>query len=429
MKTGPLKVLSVCTSDSSGGAARAAYRIHLAVQSYGIESKMFVKQKETGNSDVIPLSDFIPKNPFYRTFDWIRNKVYNKWQHYIWRQYPNRSSYFMSDLRSTDIGGALQIIDYDILHLHWINLRFLPLDKLPKDKPIVWTLHDSWPFCGVCHYFFDCDKYLRECGNCPSLSSRDANDISHVVWKEKRKIYKNLNLHIVTPSRWLGDCAKKSALLLEFPIKVIPNCIDTSIFRPLEEQELSPRWRELQEKKVEKPLVLYGAINVTTDKRKGFAYLLSALMTLQEQGDDNRFEMVVFGTGKPLDEVETSIPIHYVGHITDEKEIVSLYNLASAMVVPSLTENLSCTIMESLSCGTPVVAFNIGGNGDMIDHLENGYLAQERNSKDFAHGILWCLENNKDGHMSQNARQKVLDNFTPEVVGGKYSDLYKNILH
>ena len=99
------------------------------------------------------------------------------------------------------------------------------------------------------------------------------------------------------------------------------------------------------------------------------------------------------------------------------------------MVVPSLTENLSCTIMESLSCGTPVVAFNIGGNGDMIDHLENGYLAQERNSKDFAHGILWCLENNKDGHMSQNARQKVLDNFTPEVVGGKYSDLYKNILH
>ena len=429
MKSNLTKVVSVCTSDSSGGAARAAYRIHQAVKTIGIDSRMFVKQKNTDDPDVIHLRDFIPGNPFYKAFDWVRNKVKNKWQHYIWGRYPNRSPYFMSDLRSTDINGALQKLDYDILHLHWINLRFIPLDKLPKDKPIVWTLHDSWPFCGVCHYFFDCDNYQKECGCCPSLSSNDTYDLSHTVWVKKRKIYERLNLQIVTPSQWLGECAEKSSLLGRFPITVIPNCIDTFVFRPLKEKEISPKWKTLQEKRGEKPLVLYGAMNATTDKIKGFSYLLSALMALEEQRGGNRFEMVVFGTDKPLDEVMTSIPIHYVGYVNDEEDMVSLYNLASAMVVPSLTENLSCTIMESLSCGTPVVAFNIGGNGDMIDHQQNGYLARGRDSQDLSQGILWCLENNKDGQLSKNARQKVMDNFTPEVVGEKYANLYKSILN
>ena len=122
------------------------------------------------------------------------------------------------------------------------------------------------------------------------------------------------------------------------------------------------------------------------------------------------------------------MPIHYVGYVSDIQELVSLYNLASVMVVPSLTENLSCTIMESLSCGTPVVAFDIGGNSDMIDHQLNGYLARERDDADLAAGILWCLDHNKNGQLSQNARQKVQGNFTSEVVGKQYADLYRRVL-
>ena len=111
-----IRVLSVCTSDSSGGAARAAYRIHLAVQECGIDSRMFVKNKGTSDDRVSSVADFVPHNALYRAFDWVRNKVKNKWQHYQWGKYPKRGPYFMSDLRSTDIGGALRKIDYDILH-------------------------------------------------------------------------------------------------------------------------------------------------------------------------------------------------------------------------------------------------------------------------------------------------------------------------
>lgn len=424
----PIRVLSVCTSDSFGGAARAAYRIHRAVQSYGIDSKMFVKQKGTTDPTVIPLSDFLPKNLWYRSYDWIRNKVKNKWQHYIWGKYPNRSPYFMSDLRSTDIGDALQRKDYDILHLHWINQRFLPLEALPTDKPIIWTLHDSWPFCGICHYFLECEHYKQQCGECPFLHSGRVNDLSHSMWNKKEEIYKTLDLHIVTPSRWLGDCTRLSSLMGKFPITVVPNCLDTNLYRPLTEQEIPPQWRNLQERRLEKPLLLYGAMNAATDMIKGFTNLLSALKMLEEQGYAGAFELIVFGADRGEIPMDLHIPIHFVGYVTNTQDLVSLYNLASVMVVPSLTENLSCTIMESLSCGTPVVAFNIGGNSDMIEHLSNGYLAHEKDSEDLARGIIWCLENNCDGHLSVNARRKVVENYSPQIVGRQYAHLYTEIL-
>jgi glycosyltransferase involved in cell wall biosynthesis len=97
------------------------------------------------------------------------------------------------------------------------------------------------------------------------------------------------------------------------------------------------------------------------------------------------------------------------------------------MVVPSLTENLSCTIMESLSCGTPVVAFNIGGNSDMIEHKVNGYLAKEKDDADLAEGILWCLANNVDNCLGNAGRVKVLREYTNEVVCRQYVELYKSI--
>ena len=411
MSEKPIKVLSVCTY-LGGGAGRAAYRIHQGVSDLGVDSRMFVKEKNVNDSSVISLDEFAPANPLYKAFDWTRNKCKNKLQHFRWNRYPQRENIFMSDLRGTDLHGALQKLDYDVLHLHWINNRFVSLKDLPKNKPVVWTLHDSWPFCGICHYFFECGEYRKQCGSCPFLHSNDDYDLSYQIWKKKQGIYKDLDLHIVTPSRWLGDCAKQSSLMERFPITVIPNCLDINEFRPLNEKEISPRWRNFQEKRFEKPFVLYGAMNAATDKRKGFSNLLSALRLLQEQNYANDFELIVFGAAESELSMDVNIPIHYVGYVRDVQELVSLYNLAEVMVVPSLTENLSCAIMESLSCGTPVVAFNIGGNGDMIEHQKNGYLAKELDDADLAEGILWCLENNRENQLGLAAREKVMREYT-----------------
>ena len=117
-----------------------------------------------------------------------------------------------------------------------------------------------------------------------------------------------------------------------------------------------------------------------------------------------------------------------IRYINDDFHLKCVYNAADVCIVPSLSENLSNTIMESLSCGTPVVGFDIGGNSDMIEYKKNGYLATERDSEDLAKGIEWCLAHNADGAMSKNAREKVMNNYTIEIVSEQYKKLYESLL-
>ncbi|GAB1414635.1 glycosyltransferase family 4 protein [Paludibacter sp.] len=425
MKSDTPKVLVVNTSDSSGGAARAAYRIQNAVNKLGGNSFMFVKNKGLDDDSVRSLSEFIPQHKLYRAVDWLVTKFKNKVQQYRWSKYPNKEDVFLSDLRSVSIHGAFRKIDFDILHLHWINLRFLNLKELTKIKqPIIWTLHDCWAFTGICHYFYDCDKYQTHCGTCPFLHSGKEKDLSYKVWKKKQKYYKHLNLHIVTPSKWLGEAAKQSALFSKFPVTVIPNPINTELFSPSDKEEACA----ILNIDSNKTYILYGAMNAVKDKNKGFAELLKALKTFTTNYDSSNINMLVLGASEPIQEFDISIPIQYLGVITEDNKMVAAYRAASLMIVPSLSENLSNAIMESLSCATPVLAFNIGGNSDMIDHQNNGYLAKEKDSHDLAHGINWCLENNKSGILSTNARKKVLENFTEEIVGKRYRGVYERVM-
>lgn len=437
-----MKVLFINTNDTSGGAARAAMRIMRGVQQSGVDAQMFVKDKYSKSSDVIPASNFAPpSNVIKDIFKWVIQKIKNRYHMYKWHPYKHtKQNVFMSDLRHTDIHGALQELDYDIVHLHWINNRFLDIRELAKiNKPIVWTLHDSWPFCGVCHYFIDCERYQTHCGVCPMLGSPKEQDLAYEIFEKKFEAYKDLNLHIVTPSQWLGACAKKSALFGRFPVHVIPNCLDTDLFRPLSKTEiltLAERQqnaaiysvlREAMEKKREKPIILFGAMNAANDKIKGFSNLLDALQLLDKRGFNA--SLVVFGANaQELLMKFQNINVTFVGYIGDSPILTALYNIADVVVVPSLTENLSNAIMESLSSGTPVVAFNIGGNSDMIDHQQNGYLAKEFDCEDMAKGIQWCIENNINEVLSANARQKVMNNYTIDIVSKQYKQLYQLII-
>lgn len=417
-----MKVLFVNTNENYGGAARAANRIMRGVQRFGVEAQMFVKDKCSKSSDVIPLSTYTPSsNWLLDIFKWIIQKFKNRYHMFKWHPYKRtKQNVFMSDLRYTDIHGALQKLDYDIVHLHWINNRFLDIRELAKiHKPIVWTLHDSWAFTGICHVPYECKKYETHCGACPMLGSNVEQDYAHEVFEKKREAYKDLNLHIVTPSKWLGECAKKSVLLGRFPVHVIPNCIDTDLYQPIVKAEA----RKILGLESDKRYLLFGAMHVMQDANKGFAYLKEALKQIK----DADIELWVYGTNDNLQSYGLPIPARSLGYINNDKMMVLLYNAADVTIVPSLSENLSNTIMESLSCGTPVVAFNIGGNGDMIDHQKNGYLAREKDSADLSKGIEWCLENNVQGTLSEKARKKVLSNYTIDIVAEQYKKLYESL--
>ena len=437
-----MKVLYLNTSDSHGGAARAAVRIMQGIKQHGVEAQMLVKDKQSTSTDVVALQEFLPKSKLYGAIEWITNKFKNKWQYLQWRPYrKTKESIFMSDTRGTHLGGALQRLDYDIVHLHWINQRFLDPRELKRiNKPIVWTLHDSWSFCGVCHYFLDCTRYQTHCGDCPFLHSGKEKDLSNRVFEEKMRAYKNLNLHIVAPSRWLGECAKRSALFGRYSVTVIPNCLDTEVYRPLSEQEQKEHLKIVMQnypalhdvkraagEKAAKPMILYGAMNAATDRIKGFASLLSALQIIDKQSFEAN--LVVFGASESdLPMVFEHIHVHFLGYISDTDTLVALYNLADVMVVPSLTEVFGQTASEALACSTPVVCFKTTGIQEVVDHKINGYQAILEDSNDLASGIRWCLENNQDGALSKAAREKVMREYTIEKVGEKYANLYRTLV-
>ena len=169
---------------------------------------------------------------------------------------------------------------------------------------------------------------------------------------------------------------------------------------------------------------LYGAVAATTDMVKGFDKLLSALQYLEKSGRVDDIQLVVFGADEAELKMDLNIPIHYVGYVSETGELVSLYNMADVMVVPSLSETFGQTASEALSCGIPVVAFRCTGLVDIVDHKKNGYLANPYNPEDLAEGIRWCLDKNADNRLGNFGRKKVLEKFAPEVVGKQYLDLY-----
>lgn len=418
-----LRILTVNVSDSSGGAARAAYRIHKATIEAGVDGQFLVKNKALNDPNVLTVQSFDSFGSIKAPFRWLQHKINNKLQQARWRPYPNRQDVFMSDLRGSSLHGALQKIEYDILHLHWINLRFVDIEDLAKvTKPIVWTLHDCWPFTGVCHYFYDCTRYKQSCGCCPHLASNNKKDLSHKVWKKKMEIFSKLNIHVVCPSNWLAQAARESAIFKQFPVSVIPNPLDTNFFTPGSKVDackvlsISP----------DKRYILYGAMNAVKDRNKGFAELKSCLQYYEKQFDTKDIEVLIFGSTEKAQLGLNHIRTTDLGLLNDQ-QLRAAYRASDVMVTPSLSENLSNIIMESLACGTPVVAFNIGGNSDMIDHKLNGYLAKKLDIVDLAKGINYCLLNNANNALSKAAHEKVVMNFGIETVGKRYKKLYDSL--
>lgn len=286
-------------------------------------------------------------------------------------------------------------------------------------KPVVWSLHDMWGFTGGCHYDEKCGKYQSNCFSCPILGSNKVKDLSRYVFSRKRKTYKKLdNLVVIGVSRWLAECARHSSLFADKRVVHIPNPIDTTIFSPFNKVEA----RRILNLPDEKKIILYGALSATSDSRKGYDELIKAFELIPDKND---IELVVFGNSSPVI-VPDGLVVHSLGYI-DEVSLRLLYSAADVMVVPSLQEAFGQTASESMACGTPVVAFGATGLLDIVDHKQNGYLAEPFNSTDLARGISWVINSPIYQSLSQNAREKVVRCFDSRVVAKKFIELYASI--
>ena len=419
-----MKVTLINTSDAGGGAPAACMRLLKALEQDAVDVHLLVQNKYTNEPRVEavadnPLSQLKAKADFYHErFPFMLLHEKDKTVRFAFSTAPV----------GTDISGEELVKDADVLHLHWTNSGFLSIKNLKQlaalNKPIVWTLHDMWAFTGGCHYAGECEHFVKECGNCPMLKDSGEKDISRKGWLRKAELYKLAkNITFVTCSNWLADVARTSSLLKGFRIQAIPNPIDVDLYAPQDQLMVRKKLGIAAEAKI----ILFGAANIT-HTRKGVACLVEALQLLKSDYPDLvNIEVMIFGKSKGFDMDVIPFKVYALGVISDQQQLVEIYNAADVFVLPSLEDNLPNMVMEALSCGTPVVAFNTGGIPDMVEHQKNGYLAEYKSATDMAKGINYVL--NADGSLAIAAREKVTNTFTNDIVAEQYKKVYQSLLN
>lgn len=411
-----MKVLQLNHFDINGGAARASYRIHHALRASGLDSRLWVNKASSGDWTVEG-----PVTNFDKLLAVVRPHLTDLLVKTL--KTGNSNIHSLQVLPSQWI-KRINVSDGDIVHLHWVQGEMLSIYDIGRIiKPIVWTLHDMWAFCGAEHYTEDTrwrDGYRRN--NRPTYES--GLDLNRWTWNRKRKHWKH-QMQIVTPSRWLADCVRQSSLMHGWPVTVIPNPIDTDRWQPVP-QALARALLGLPD---DVPLLLFGAIGGGRDPRKGFDLLQEALRHLREAPQAKGLELVVFGQLAPKNPPDLGFPLHYTGHLNDDLSLRALYSAADILVLPSRQDNLPNTGVESLACGTAVVSFDTCGLPDIVRHQQTGYLAKAFDAEDLANGIRWILaDDHLRAQMSANAREEAVTRFDCPVVSKRYHQVYEAAL-
>ncbi len=419
-----MKVLQLSTDDFSGGASRAAYRLHMALLQCGIDSRMRVLMHQTANDKVI--AGKAPRGFSQK----VKDKLHQKWREFGRRSFRS-SNPIMHSFGDTSAGIVDEInsSDVDVVNLHWIA-NLLSIEDIGKiKKPIVWTLHDMWAFCGGEHVVFDDQPNARfrvgyRSDNRPSGES--GPDLNRQTWESKRKAWSAQTFNIVTPGRWMAACVGDSELLKHQAVRVIPNPI-----------ELDHLWRRIDKQFARavlgldphKKYVLSGSAGGMTHL-KGEDLLRDALFKLKNDGKDVP-DLLIYGQACPATVGPNDWPcqVHWLGRVNDDHVMSLIYASADVMAVPSRLDNLPNAAVEAHACGIPVVAFNIGGLPDIVDHQQSGWLAPAFDTDALAQGMAWVMQDDvRWKQLSAHARQIAEQRFAPNVVVNQYLDVYQAAL-
>jgi glycosyltransferase involved in cell wall biosynthesis len=304
----------------------------------------------------------------------------------------------------------------DVLHLHWLGENFLSLnDLIDLNCNIVITMHDMWYFTGGCHYTSECEGYLAGCKTCPKVSALLAKKIKINNILLAKLANKN-NVTFVAVSKWLMLQAKKSNSLKNANISVIGNPINFDVFCPQDQIEC----RKLFGLPIDKNMVIFGAISSTTDNRKGWDLLQKALNTAKCD-----FDVIVFGSEKYGTSTIGNRIVHHFQMIRDEGHLSKLYSCANLMVIPSRQEAFGQTALEAAACNIPFVFFRGTGVEDICIDEKSGLPVDTLCGDELGNALDNFFIDKKS--MTMMPRESVKKEFSLEVIGKKYSELFNKV--
>ncbi|MDE6794440.1 MAG: glycosyltransferase [Muribaculaceae bacterium] len=420
-----MKIVIINKSDSTGGAAVVSRRLMEALRGIGVDARMLVVEKLT-DSPYVELA--ASPRTVRKSFLAERLKIF------IANGF-NRSTLFKIDTASDGLPlwNHPLVKDADAVLLNWVNQGMLSLQGVEKilqlGKPVVWTMHDMWCMTGVCHHAGECDRYLKECGDCPLLEKMGGeNDISHKTWRRKHNLG-NLTEKIkyVAVSNWLAEKAKKSSLLNRQSVTVIPNAFHIP-------DNLKPKV-DLKKRLT----ILFGAARLD-DPIKNLPALIEMTRVLKTGYPEltSRLELVTFGNVKNPAALEgIAIPHRHLGMVKGEEAVRQVYENADILVSSSSYETLPGTLVEAQAYGCIPVSFNQGGQSDIVDHLSTGYIAEyssdiTESGHRLAEGISWAVNVLDDPanrvEILHKMRESVTARFSPEAIAKAYLRLLNKSL-
>lgn len=419
----PLQITHIAASDIVGGAAIAAYRQHVGLRDLGVRSKMLVLRKQSDDPDVTAVTSHVSLAARLR------------------RRIDNRRQAAALQIHSKTISPKLELFSDDrvagpnpLRNIHWaadaVNLHWVPglvdhgrfFALYPQNKPLVWTLHDMNPFTGGCHYSLGCRKFTAQCGACPQLGSNDPRDISSKILRRKRNAMRSRrteNTRIVATSEWMAEQARRSDLFGRFQVDIIPCGLDLEAFKPDEKGRARAALNLPKDRKV----VLFVADQVAND-RKGFDLLIKAFSGLEKR----HLAILVSIGGQP---VAYDLPFETIslGRIDEQKTLALAYSAADLFVTPTRAEAFGQVVIESMACGTPVVAFEVGGVPDLVRNGVTGLLAPPEDAIELRQCIEHLLDDNDlRARMGIECRRVVESEYGLELQAKLYRQLYVELI-
>lgn len=427
-----MNIAHFSTEDISGGAAKAAYRLHSALREQGYNSWMVVRNKRSEDDDVYQVP--APPAP-------LRHAIWKRLKERVpilGEKTPRANYTYNFDLEPDINQRKLFTIlpsppdCVDIVCLHWVsgllNARLVRELYDHYRRPIVWTLADQDPLTGGCHYSFGCEGFTKECGCCPQLDSNDPNDHSRRTWLRRRRL-SGIPICFVAPTSWVMNRVRRSSLFGDHRVELIPYPIDMSVFRPFDQRAS----RNLLHLHRDKKILFFGATYLE-DRRKGMPQLIEALNKLAELIEaedkirrDDLFLLVAGLNGKRL---MSLLPFagKYVGHFNNDLALALAYQSADVFVCPSIEDAGPMMIPEAMLCGTPVAAFDGTGAPDLVKTMETGYLASNADASDLAQGIYALLTSDSQQAMRDAAREAAAKAHDPASAASRHVELYRSLM-
>jgi glycosyltransferase involved in cell wall biosynthesis len=418
-----LSIAHFTLADAGGGAAGAVFRLHHELLRQHVSSHLYVGRKTSADPHTRDLSEkcLLGKRAMAlsRRLDLLPRLL----------RHPRANDFWSPGWHSLrDVTTMPGVIDADVLCFYWVPRGFLGIAQIGRlltlGKPCVWRLSDMWPFTGGCHYSGSCMGFEQGCGHCPQLRSRQKHDLSSTLFASKEEHWRAGRLTVVSPSRWMADAARVSPILKGRDIRVIATGVDTTIFQPFDRAQARREWGLPEDRR----LVLFGADAALRDRRKGGSSVLMVMQQLAAQRNPTEIALVLFGTDEVPEGVPDGIPVYVMGTISDEARLARLYAACDVFLAPSAQENLANTVLEAMACGTPVIAYALGGMVEAIEHGGTGFLVAPGDEASLAQATAALLADDMTRHRFEvESRSRALTSFDLRTQTAKYIALYREL--